>query len=181
MNPLVHHLNQLTNRPNPHVRARTRTRELIDSMCPKLRCPWSSRSTPRASVPHDSTIFSSLSHFAKVSTIFWFCSVILLQCQLFCYNELSHSATMNSIIFSTALNHFFYCCSAGLFFIPTVLSHCFLIQCSTISRYYSAQLFSTVIVLSHSSRSDVHSFLVAIMLSHFSLQKMLSHFSVIQY
>jgi hypothetical protein len=42
--------------------------------------------------------FYLLSHFAKASAIFWFCSVILLQYQTFCYSVLGHPCTMNSAL-----------------------------------------------------------------------------------
>jgi hypothetical protein len=153
MNPLVHHLNQLTNRPNPHVRARTRTRELIDSMCPKLRCPWSSRSTPRASVPHDSAIFSSLSHFAKASAIFLVLfnhfttmSTILLQrTQSFCYNELNYffynAQSFFLLLHCWAILHSY---SAQPLLFDTMLNYFSLLQYSVIFYCYSAQPFLTL-------------------------------------
>jgi hypothetical protein len=134
MDPMVHHLDQAIDQPTE------------STTCPIK--PHTSRLTPRAPgqrapnragqphVPLSHMIhpffvslgpfFMSLSHFAKVSAIFWFCLVILLQCQPFYYSEHNHFAIVNSIIFIPVLSHFL---------IATMLSH------SAVSLWYSAQSF----------------------------------------
>jgi hypothetical protein len=130
------------------------------------------------------------SHFSKTSSIFWFHSVHLLQRQPFCYSELNHSATVDSIILLQCSAFFRFCqpfCYSGLsFFCYNAQSFCdsasHLLQCSTIlvnsvipraimlchfSLSYNAQPFSTATVPDHSSCYSTQIFLVATVLSHF--------------
>jgi hypothetical protein len=86
--------------------------------------------------------FYLLSHFAIASAIFWFCSVILLQYQTFCYSVLNHSGIVNSTIL---LSHFmvlqaiFATLNSVIFAI--MLSHFSIATCLVIPRWCSAQSF----------------------------------------
>jgi hypothetical protein len=107
---------------------------------------------PTCQRPHATQPFyGSLSHFAKVSAIFQFLSVILLQRQPFCYSELNHFCTVNSVIFQLiqhlVIPHcyiaqsFFNCYSARSFF------NCY--SARSFFNCYSAQSFPVVTELGH--------------------------------
>jgi hypothetical protein len=137
MDPLVHHLDLATRKliepgthpTNPCACRREPTASVHSDRADRLCAP----PQPYTTQP----FFGLLSHFAKASVIFWFHSVILLQhrffatvnsifllqwsviswfCQPFCYGELSHFTTVNSIICYSKLKLFFLQCSVILQF-----------------------------------------------------------------
>jgi hypothetical protein len=106
--------------------------------------------------------YSELSHFSYNAQSFFIATVPIYSLVLQC-----------SLIFMIAamISHFL---------IAIMLSHSTLRQCSVIPHCYSAQSFFTAPVLSHSSRYSTQSLIVAKMLSHFPLQMVLNHSSVLQ-
>jgi hypothetical protein len=182
MDPLVHHLDWPTNWPvEPTLchRQRVLPSPRRVALTPRWPTPlvqatsWSSWRTPTESTDpacarvHTTQPFLlSLSHLAISSAIFRFWLVILLHSQLFCYSELNHSPTVNSIILTTMLSHFmilsvicdfvshlWFCsvflwfCSAILWFCPVIfLSHLwfFSVICD-----FSQPFLSSIILLYH--------------------------------